>query len=857
VSKKKLFLIDAHALCYSSFYGIRELINSKGQPTNAVYGFLLTLRKILREYEPQYVGVCFDSKQKTLRQEKFASYKIQRQPMPDGLVSQISLIKSVIEAHGLKIFEVGGYEADDLIATIALEVAKDKDIEVIVATEDKDMYQLAEEGIKFYSTRKDLVFGKEEIQTKFGFEPRFIVDFLSLAGDSSDNIPGVKGIGEVTARQLIQEYGNLNTILKKAETIKSEKLREKLMSQKEQAQMSYDLALLEKHVPFEFSLEDLKIANANQPKLIEIYRELEFKKFLQELVVEEPAVATQKIKRLDNKEDFGQFLKWVGDEKEVGFLIPEQGENLELDDHVYLIVKENLCALSRQNLNQLDKIFSDKNILKVTHDLKSVLKVLGGKEIIMPNSFDVMLASYLLGGQQNAVILKDLIWSQFKDANGRNFTIGDQAAYLLKLHKILTKDLKEKCLDELMEKIELPLSFVLHEMEYCGVTIDRTHFQNLSDECEKKISILTKELYKIAGEEFNLNSPKQLSHILFDVLKLPIIKRTKTGLSTDEGVLVTLAANHKFPQLLLEYRQLAKLKSTYIDALPKMIDPKTGRIHTDFDQIGAETGRLSSRNPNLQNIPIRAELGREIRRGFIPSEKEFTLIAADYSQIELRILAHLSGDKTLTKAFKEDQDIHNYTASLIFDVKDDKIDYHMRDTAKRINFGIVYGMSSYGLSKDLKISVTEAQDFIDRYFLRYPDVKKFMDNTIKLCEKQGFVTTLFNRRRYIPSINDRNMTIRQFAQRQAINTPVQGSAADLMKLAMINVSEELKKQKSQARMLITVHDELVFEAPTDHIKDISQRVKKVMEHSLKIDVPIKVTVKSGPNWLTMKELSIS
>lgn len=854
MSKKKLFLIDAHALCYSAFYAIRELANSKGQPTNAVYGFLMTLKKILREYDPFYVGVCFDSKQKTLRQEKFASYKIQRQPMPDGLVSQIGLIKEVIGALGLKIFEVGGYEADDIIATIALETIKEKDIEVIVATEDKDMYQLAQEGVRFYSARKDLVFGKEEIQNRFGFEPRFIADYLSLAGDSSDNIPGVRGIGEVTAKQLIQEYGSLSTILKKADTIKSEKLREKIMLQKEQAQMSYDLALLEKHVPFDFSLEDLSVKPANQDKLIEIYRELEFKKLLQELVADAPAVSKKDIKSLETKESLSRLLKTVKDQKEIAFLVPHGGETLDFDNNVYLAVKDNVYTFAKDTLDQLEEVLADKDIVKITHNLKSFLKLLDEKTKVN-NVFDVMLASYLLGGQQTAVNLQDLIWSQFKDAGGRNLSIGDQVAYLSGLHKIFSKELKEKCLDKLIEEIELPLSFVLHEMESCGVKLDLSHLKTLSVDCEKKIGALTKELYKIAGQEFNLNSPKQLSHILFEVLKLPVIKRTKTGLSTDESVLLTLSADHKFPQLLLEYRQLAKLKSTYIDALPQMVDSRTGRIHAEFDQLGAETGRLSSRNPNLQNIPIRAELGRQIRKAFVPSEKGFTLIAADYSQIELRILAHLSGDKALIKAFKEDQDIHNYTASLIFDCKDDKIDYHMRDTAKRINFGIVYGMSSYGLSKDLKISVQEAQGFIDRYFLRYPDVKKFMEDTIKLCEKQGFVTTLFNRRRYIPGINDRNMTMRQFAQRQAINTPVQGTAADLMKLAMINVDAELKKNRLKARMLITVHDELVLEADSDIVKDISQKVKNVMEKSLKIVVPIKVTVKTGSNWLDMKELN--
>jgi len=429
-----------------------------------------------------------------------------------------------------------------------------------------------------------------------------------------------------------------------------------------------------------------------------------------------------------------------------------------------------------------------------------------------------------------------------------------EARAIFNLQPRLFKDLKDKSLLELFEKIEIPLTYVLSQMESHGVRVDVDLLASLSKECGSSIKKLEIKIYNIAGEEFNLNSSKQLSQILFVKLKLPVIKKTKTGFSTNEEVLTKLAKDHEVPSLVLEYRQLAKLKSTYIDALPKLVNSKTGRIHAEFDQIGAETGRLSSRHPNLQNIPIRTELGRQIRKAILPSENNLIMVAADYSQIELRILAHLSKDKNLMKAFKEDQDIHTYTSSLMFDVKLEDVTPQMRDSAKRVNFGIIYGMSAFGLAKDLKISNNEAQDFIDKYFLRYPNVKKFMDEEIKKCEDKGYVLTLLNRRRYIPEINNKNIGIRQFAQRQAINTPVQGSAADLIKMAMVNVQNEIEKRSLSSRMLITVHDELVFDVTKEEKEEMFELIKELMEHPLELSVPIKVSIKTGPNWLDMKEI---
>ncbi len=851
MSSHKLFLIDAHALCYSSFYAIRELTNSHGQPTNAVYGFVSTLRKILREYKPEFVAVCFDSHKKTLREEKFKAYKIQRKPMPDGLIPQIPIIKDVMAAYGLKIFELGGYEADDLIATIATKASGIKNLEIVIVSEDKDMFQLSEDHIKFYSTRKDLIFGAKEIEERFGFKPKRIIDYISLAGDSTDNIPGVNGIGEVTAKSLIKEYGDLDGILKNVDSIKSQKVKEKLINQRDQALLCRELALLETKVPVEVDLKDLKIQPADKKWLLKKFKKLEFKRFSEELmgaVNPKSATSIQEAIVVDDKKAWDKLLDAITKENAVAFMVDCENDKKD----IYLGVKTNVYQMKSSYYKELSKIFSDEKIVKVTFDLKKSLNALDKLNCRPNNVFDVMLACFLSGNVAKVNSINSLVWAYDHESWGEDTPISRQVGYLMKIYAVLKRELAEKSLDELLADVEMPLAFVLHKMESHGVHLDLKLLSDMSRECEKKINDLTAKLYKMAGEEFNVNSPKQLSHILFEVLKLPVVKRTKTGFSTDEEVLSTLAANHEFPSLLLEYRQLAKLKSTYIDALPQMVDKTTGRIHAEFDQIGAETGRLSSRNPNLQNIPIRTELGRQIRKAFIPSDKQKILISADYSQIELRILAHLSKDKTLKKAFEEDQDIHEYTASLIFDVKDKKIDYHMRDTAKRINFGIVYGMSAFGLSKDLGIRQDEAQDFIDRYFLRYPGVKTFMEKTIEECEEKGYVTTLLKRRRYIPEINNKNMAIRQFAQRQAINTPVQGSAADLMKLTMIHVDQAITKNKLGARMLITVHDELVLESDKNQSKETMDLVKNVMEGSFKLSVPIKVSAKSGPNWLDMK-----
>lgn len=853
----RFFLIDAHALCYRAFFAIKGLATSKGQATNAVYGFVATLRKILREYEPRYMGVCFDVKGKTRRQERYAEYKIQRPVMPDELISQIPLIKDVVAAYRLPILESEGYEADDVIATVVKKMHRDG-LETVIVSDDKDMLQLVGPGVKVFNSRQDKILGPEEIKSSLGFDPAHIPDFIALAGDAVDNIPGVKGIGEVSAKNLILEYGNLEAIFDNIAAVKPERLRGILTEQKDIAFLSKELALLEQDVPLLLDLEQLRVKPPDEQRLLELFNDLEFRRLAAEFAPSgaawQPNVA---VDALRGDGEVRALADQIESQGTFSFLAdcPAGAGDIAVENRIFVALKDRICQIPASLWGSLKDVFANPKIAKVTYDLKEQHKRLSGSGIFLNgNIFDAMLAGYLLAPSRGNHSMAVLAWEYLKKTVAETEGPARVVPVLAELYEPLLLELRAKDLEKLFRDIEIPLALVLSRMETEGVCLDVALLENLSREAGKRIDALVKDLYRLAGEEFNLNSPKQLSVVLFQKLKLPVVKKTKTGFSTDEWVLLKLAENHELPARLLEYRQLTKLKSTYIDALPKLIDPQTGRIHASFNQVGTETGRLSSNNPNLQNIPIRAELGREIRRAFIPSRKENFIIAADYSQIELRILAHLSQDKNLLEAFKKNEDIHAFTAARIFDVAEDQVTLDMRNSAKRVNFGIIYGMSAFGLAKDLGISQPQAQDFIDRYFLRYPEVKVFMDSEINKCRKLGYVTTLLNRRRYIPEINSSNMAIRQFAERQAINTPVQGSAADLIKLAMINVAAELEKQKLASRMIITVHDELVFDVVPAEERMMTTLIREDMEHPMPLTVPIQVSLKKGKNWLEMEKL---
>lgn len=857
MTKSRLFLIDAHALCYRSYFAIPNLSTSKGQATNAVYGFVNTLRKILRDHSPEYIAVCFDEGRKTHRQEKFAQYKIQRPAMPDDLITQIPIIKDIVEAYNLPCFSKEGFEADDIIATIAAKVSEN-DLSVVIVSDDKDMMQLVNDSIKTLGVRKDILWDEDKVKKRFGVEPHLMVDYIGLVGDSTDNLPGVMGIGETTARHLIKEYGTLENILTNIEKIKSQKIKDSLKEQKQTALLCKELALLETHVPLDFDLNMSKVNEPDYQRLYELFQELEFRKLAEEFSQQIHPTEEIEIKTIANLDEIEKMIQEIKIDKHFSFLMDFGNE---LNDNLFAGIAISLgdtefYYIPREYLGEIKQILEDADIIKITHNCKKCMKVLFSEGCSLHGKiFDVMLAGYLLIPSQTSYGISDLAWSYLqKTVITNNESLARSVKMVSQMHKPMLEELKKKSLLKLFEEIEIPLSSVLSEIERVGVNLNQHLLRQLSQEAQKKIDILVKDLYESADMTFNLNSPKQLSHVLFERLKLPVVKKTKTGFSTDEGVLTKLAQKHPFPALILEYRQLAKLKSTYIDALPKLVNQETGRIHATFNQIGTETGRLSSNNPNLQNIPIRTELGQQIRKAFIPYKKDHSIVSADYSQIELRILGHLAQDKNLIEAFQKGQDIHRFTAALIFDVAEDNVTKDMRIVAKRVNFGIVYGMSAFGLAKDLNISQNEAQEFIDKYFLRYPGVKRFMEETMEKAEENGYVVTLLNRRRYIPEIKNKNTSIRQFAERQAINTPVQGSAADLIKLAMINIQKELKGKRLESSMIITVHDELVFDVP-DKEKDAAiDMIRNQMENPLALSVPITVTIKIGKNWLEMEPI---
>ena len=842
MSKNSFFILDGHALCYRAFYAVKELNNAKGQPTNAILGFMNMLRKLLRIYSPSYIVVCFDSKGVTRRKKKFPDYKIQRASMPDELRSQMLIIKELVGAFNIKMLEESSFEADDIIAKV-IDTFSEEDLNMVIVSEDKDLYQLLGEKVKMYSIRQEKLLDYKGVTKKLGFEAKRIVDFLSLAGDKSDNVPGVVGVGEVTARNLINEFGCLDEIYDNIENIKNKKVAEKLLRDKDNAFLSRDLVNLDLEVSFNHSVEDFRMKSPNAEKLFILFKDLGFKRLSEEFSEGQKVERKVQVQTVSSEsgmamEEFFQkqsFVFYIDDKN--GFISFEEGL-------VYKFLLKDLFLWK--------SLLEDAKFQKIVFNLKMVRKVLLEWDIEIINVFDCTLASYLLNPSITVSKASDLFWTYLNDTIEENPNCLTDAFKGLK--EFLQRSLEEKGLINLYNDLEMPLAFVISKMEHEGVSLDVEFLKNMSLQCAKDIDVLTEDLYKEADEEFNINSPKQLSVILFEKLGLPVVKKTKTGFSTDEGVLTTLSLGHEFPKKILEYRHLMKLKSTYIDALPQLVNIQTKRIHAEFLQTGTETGRLSSRNPNLQNIPIKTKLGRQVRKAIIPSRKERSILSADYSQVELRVLAHLSGDDYLIKAFNSNQDVHIFTASLIYDVSVEDVTDDMRYSAKRINFGIVYGMSAFGLSKDLNIGPSEAQKFIDKYFLRYPKIKDFMNEQIDFCEKHGYVVTLLNRRRYITDIHSKNKNMRQFAQRQAINTPVQGSAADIIKIAMIRMQKAMEKKDLESRMIMSVHDELVFDVPEEEIDIMTALVREVMESAMDLLVPISISVKIGKNWLEMEKL---
>lgn len=843
--KDNLFLIDTTAFCYRAFYALKDLSTSFGQPTNAVYGFVNMLNKIIKEKKPRYIAACFDVSRDTFRAKKFAEYKMQRPPMPGGLSSQIPLIKEIIRAYGIKILEKEGYEADDIIATVT-QKAKEQSIAVTIISSDKDMLQLVGDDTVVFNPYKDkgVVYDSQTVKDVFGISARQIPDIISLMGDSADNIPGVPGIGEKTAVELIKAFGSLDNLLSGLDKIKQEKIKQSVINNIERIKLNKELVSLCANVEMDFNLSDYNIPKPDSKELFRIFQYLEFRKFVQGLSLDAeitPSVSAAVI----NDDD----LKSLTETKDKLFLYGQSFEDM------VFCVKDRIFRVAELSPN-IKNILADPKIKKISHDLKKIKVSLEANNIKLEGlCFDTMIAAHLISPSLNVTNLSDVALEWLgKDALVKETDNARAIEWITRLEPKLEEKLSQQQLLGLFRDIEMPLAEVLSGMESIGIKVDLDLLKRLARDIEVKLDKLIKGIYGISGVEFNINSPKQLREILFEKLKLPVVKKNKTGASTDEEVLRNLAKSHELPKLLLEYRKFTKLKTTYVDALPALVDSRTGRIHTSFNQTITETGRLSSSNPNLQNLPVKSEVGAKIRQAVISSGKNNFILACDYSQIELRILAHFSKDDNLINAFKNNKDIHKATAALIFNIDEVNVSQEMREMSKRINFGIVYGISSYGLSKDLSMPLDEAQAFIDAYFMRYPKVKNYIEEQIKIAEKDGFVTTILGRRRYIPEINSKNQAIRQFAQRQAVNTPIQGSASDLIKLAMIEIDKQIKQQNLKSRMLIQVHDELVFDVPEEEFVKFSALVKDKMENVLKLDVPIRVDMKKGKNWLEMEEV---
>lgn len=863
MKRQKLFLIDGQNLIYRAFYALPRLANSKGIPTGAVYGFANMLLKIVKEESPDYIAVALDMPGPTFRHKIYKEYKATRQKTPEELTAQVPLIRDMINGFNISIIEMPGYEADDCIGTVATKASKNFDVYIV--TGDKDALQLVSKNIYVMNRKPDekILYDIEGVKSAFGVEPPAIVDVLALAGDTSDNIPGVKGIGEKTAAKLIGEFGSTENLLKNLNKV-PETIAEKIKEYIEDAKISKELVKIDTDVPLKIEIEALKKKEPNNARLFKLFTELEFSRLLKEVspqenlfTVSEEGESTQeptkflesstkdfvKGKVIENAEDLEILLSRIKKNKFLGFDLVDiesskQNRRIEIcivcDGEVYFLKDGNF-------LRSLKPIFEDKEIGKIGYNLKDKILVLRDNGIDLKGlDFDVAIALYLLEpkkyGERNQTMVS---W----DTHSVNSRMLD----LFSLKENLENRLKRNELFDLFKNVEMPLIEVLAQMEIYGVKVDTDYLLELNKRLDLNINKISREIYNLAGEKFNVNSPKALGQILFEKLKLTPGRKTKTGYSTDVDVLKSLVKIHELPAKVLDYRQLAKLKSTYVDTLPQLVNSKTMRVHTSFNQTGTVTGRLSSNSPNMQNIPIKTEIGKEIRRAFIP-EDEWFFISADYSQIELRVLAHLSEDENLIESFENDEDIHLRTASEVFNIPVDKVTEQMRNRAKIINYGIIYGMSSFGLSQELGISKEEAQEYIDTYFMKYRGVARYIREVLKDAQEKSYVKTLLGRIRYVPNITSQNKTVRQMAERTAINNPIQGTASDLIKLAMVNIFRLLNNEGLKTRILLQIHDELLFESPKNEVEKVYKLIGREMQEVRKLKVPLKVDIKRGLNW---------
>ncbi|MBI5196540.1 MAG: DNA polymerase I [Nitrospirae bacterium] len=879
-----LYLIDGNSHFYRAFYAIKGLTNSKGFPTNAIYGFINMLLKILREKKPDYISVVFDTPAPTVRHKMYVEYKAHRPKMPEELQVQIPYIKGIISAFNIPMLQMEGYEADDIIATIAKRAeAENEEIDVYIVTSDKDINQILSRRIKTYDTMKDKITEEKDVIERFKVEPERLPEIMALTGDKADNIPGVPGIGEKTAVGLIKEFGTLDGLMQNYSKIKRTELRELISKHMEDIKLSRTLAKIDSDVPVSVSMPELKLKEPDWTRLLRFFKDFEFGSLLKLIPAGEAFTETDVT--VLKEEDLAKFINTIKQQPEIILdtettsISPVQAElvgmsfSINTDTAYYLPLAHSYLGTPRQmpkmkTLAELRMILENPEIKKTGHNIKYDLIVLRNEKIDLKGlAFDTMLASYLLNPNKTNHDIEDLTMSylgykklSYNDItekgkkNFREVSVEDAARYsgggaaaTLRLKNLLAPEIEKEGLSELFYGVEMPLIEVLADMETAGIKIDAALMNDFSKELERDIAGIEKRIFFLAGGEFNINSPKQLQEILFEKLGLRTIKKTKTGFSTDVDVLEELALEHELPQEILEHRSLSKLKGTYVDALPVIVNPATGRVHTTFNQTITATGRLSSSNPNLQNIPVRGEWGRRIRAAFI-AEGGKQLLSSDYSQIELRILAHLSRDEGMMEVFKNDGDIHMRTACELFGIAPEGVTPEIRRRAKVVNFGIVYGMSPFGLSRELGIRPDEAKVYIDTYFTRHGGVKKYLEAKITEAEETGSVKTIFKRKRQIPEIRSANKNTRQLGERFAINTPVQGSAADIIKLSMINIWKRLKKEGLKTKMLLQVHDELLFEVPAEEKERVQALVKEEMENAVRLDVPVKVDIGIGKNW---------
>lgn len=903
---EKLFLIDGSALYYRSYFAFirNPLINSKGEDTSATFGFLSSLTKLIEDEKPEYLAVIFDTKEPTFRHEIYPEYKATREKMPEEMAAQFPRLIDTLKRLNFVMLDKAGYEADDIIGTLSSKYAGN-DINAFIVSGDKDMAQLVNDHVFLYtlgkSNQPSEIIDKKMVIEKMGIKPDQVIDWLALMGDSSDNIPGIPKVGNKTAVSILQEYGSIEGLYKKIDSYKAGAVKENLIQFRDQTEISRKLAMIDLNVPLEISISDLKFRIWDIQILDQTLKELEFRRLFNRMTAIGQSIGhiddferhdeqNVKYNLIKSMQDFDKLLSDLKKQKLFVFDLETSSLDFQLakiagiaisweENKAYYIpiLHADLSLNKEEILSKLRPIFADDKVKKVGQNIKYDTMIMRQHGVDVKGIyFDTMIASYLINptGQHKLdklseyylnyemIHIEELIGTGKKQKLMTDLFAEEVAPYAaedaditFKLYNILKEQIEESGMQKLLYELEMPLLEVLMKMEEQGIKLDTALLRKLSKAHNTQLNQLQKEIYESTNEEFNLNSPVQLGTILFDRLEihkelnLKRPPRTKTGqYSTNEKILERFNM-HPIVDKILEYRKLSKLINTYLDALPGLVSEKTGRLHTSYNQTVAVTGRLSSSNPNLQNIPIRTEIGREIRNAFIPSKPNYKILSADYSQIELRIMAHLSGDQAMMQAFRQNLDIHSSTASLIFDIPVDQVSADHRRKAKEINFGIIYGMSNYGLASRLHISNDGAQNFIMDYMATYPGVQAFMQQSIENARENGYVETMMNRRRYLPEIRSDNRQIREFAERTAINTPIQGSAADLIKKAMIDIQKYIEDKHVEAAMLLQVHDELVFEVSEDQADQIKLKVKEIMEKAVKLKVPVIVDCGIGVNWL--------